>query len=197
MGSMTPWAYRTDETNIDWTVPHLREFLLQIAQQSGAEHINLIAHSMGNRILTNAIEAMIADLKDQTKPTFGQVILTAPDIDAEVFRDALVPSISKISDRLTLYASSNDKALQLSRALHGNYPRAGDSGPNIVVCAGLDSVDASPVDTYFLSTGHSYFGDNRSIISDLYLLMRDGSAPDRRNLLPEMEGKMPYWLFRP
>ena len=196
-GKLSRRAYRYDETNIDWTVPHLRLFLLELAQHSGAEHINLVAHSMGNKILGNAIAGLAEKVKEMQKPTFNHAVLTAPDIDADVFRNELVPAFKKMSARVTLYASSADKALQFSKRMHGHYRRAGDSNPEIVVSDGMDSVDVSNVDTYFFSVGHCYFGDNRTIISDLFLLFRDGSPPDLRNLLPQPVGSPRWWLFRP
>ena len=42
--------------------------------------------------------------------------------------------------RVTLYASSNDKALLASRNLHGGYRRLGESGENIVVMRDLDGL---------------------------------------------------------
>lgn len=62
---------------------------------------------------------------------------------------------------------------------------------------GIDSVDVSQIDTYFFSVGHSYFGDNRTIISDLFLLFRDDSPPAQRNLLPQPSTAPKWWVFRP
>jgi len=84
------------------------------------------------------------------------------------------PRRSSRCDRLTLYASSLDKALVASRKIH-RYARAGDAGDDIVIVEGLDSIDASAVDTSLL--GHSYFGDNRSVISDIYNLLRSPGQP--------------------
>jgi len=197
-GGISVNGYRYDETNVDWTVPHLKAFLLEVAQNSGAKHINLVAHSMGNKILGNAIAQIAAEMQERPQPpTFNQVVLTAPDIDADVFKDTLVPAIKKISERVTLYASSSDDALKFSKRMHGQYRRAGDNTPDILVSTQIDSIDVSAVDTYFFSLGHSYFGDNRSVISDLFLLFRDGSPPDKRNLIPRPHGSLQSWLFRP
>ena len=42
-------GYPIDANNADWTVPHLKDFLLELATETGADSINVIAHSMGNR----------------------------------------------------------------------------------------------------------------------------------------------------
>jgi esterase/lipase superfamily enzyme len=123
------------------------------------------------------------------------VVLAAPDIDAEVFRRDLAPAITQIARRVTLYASSNDQALLASRTLHA-YPRAGESGANLVVAPGIDTIDVSAVDTSLL--GHSYYGDNNSIIADLYHLVHDALPPGQRERLQAANlSGLPYWVFVP
>ena len=68
----------------------------------------------------------------------------------------LEPRIVDTAQRITLYASSRDRALQVSRRLH-DYPRAGDSGEELTVVEGVETIDASVIDTSLL--GHSYFAD--------------------------------------
>ena len=94
-------SYTVDETNVAWTVPHLKDFLLGVAQQSGAKSVHLIAHSMGNRALTSALRELAMERKADC-PRFHEVVLTAPDIDADVFRRDLAPAIVGTADRVTL-----------------------------------------------------------------------------------------------
>ena len=119
-----PWNYAIDENNVAWTVPHLKKFLVDLASHSDAQAINLIAHSMGNRALTQAVRELAADLR-VTGKMFQQVILAAPDIDADVFERDIAPVLTQLSSQVTLYASAHDDALAASRMVHG-YRRAGD-----------------------------------------------------------------------
>jgi esterase/lipase superfamily enzyme len=128
-------------------------------------------------------------MKENAKPMFSQIVLTAPDIDAAVFAD-LAQSFRHVGERVTLYASSNDEALKASKKVHG-YQRAGESAPEVLVIPGIDSIDVSRVDTSLL--GHSYFGDNCSVISDLLGLLRKREPPDRRTGLQKQQKG--YWLF--
>ena len=48
-------GYTVDENNAAWTAFNLRQFLLEIAEKSGARSINVVAHSMGNRAMTAAL----------------------------------------------------------------------------------------------------------------------------------------------
>jgi esterase/lipase superfamily enzyme len=187
--------YTSDENNIDWTIPHFEEFLTLLLTAVGANTINMIAHSMGNRILMRAINDLDRSQLPAGAAKLNNVIFAAPDIDADTFKQ-FAKKFKEKADRLTLYASSNDKALQASKLVHGGYPRAGDSGESLVIVEGLDTIDASLVDTSFM--GHSYFGDNRSIISDIFYLIQHNLAPSRRSgLKSKTIQDLYYWLFQP
>ena len=47
--------YAVDENNVRWTVPHFTEFLKLVLTEIGARVVHVIAHSMGNRCLTEAL----------------------------------------------------------------------------------------------------------------------------------------------
>ncbi len=184
--------YTVDETNVDWAVPHLKQFLLDVSRLSGATHVNLIAHSMGNRALTEALREIQLQLQSQAT-LFNQVILAAPDIDAEIFRRDLAPALVQTAQRVTLYASSRDQALVASKKVHG-YPRAGDSGGELVVLDGIDTVDVSQLETSLL--GHSYYGSSNPILLDMrQLIERALPAAQREWLLPRAYGELTYWIF--
>src|SRR5262249_17246922 len=104
-------------------------------------------------------------------------VLTAPDIDSGEFLQ-LASRMRPTAERITLYASSNDKAIWVSKTMH-TYPRAGESGENMVIATGLDTVDASSVDTSL--AGHFYYAEKRTVLSDLYYLLKDGAPPSRRH----------------
>ena len=68
---------------------------------------------MGNRGLTRALQTLVLERPD-LRGRFREIILAAPDVDAEVFRRDLVPALRQAGQRVTLYASSNDLALKAS-----------------------------------------------------------------------------------
>jgi esterase/lipase superfamily enzyme len=186
-----PTGYLTDEATIEWTKPHLLNFLRQLASLSGASRIHIIAHSMGNRALVKILDSTSSAIG---QPLFNQIVLTAPDIDSGEFLQ-LASRIRPTAERITLYASSKDKAISLSKKMH-TYPRAGESGDNILVVTGLDTVDASSVDTSL--TGHFYYAEERTVLSDLYYLLKDGAPPSNRHGLDRRVcSNGEYWAFRP
>jgi esterase/lipase superfamily enzyme len=153
----------------------------------------LIAHSMGNRALVNAL-ARLAATPATNRPHFNQLLLTAPDIDASVFRD-LSMEFKSLANRVTLYASSKDEALDASKKYQG-YQRAGDTQPTVVVISGIDTIDVSNVDSNLI--GHFYYADNRSVISDMRYVIQ-GLVPANRATLEAVPiaGGGLYWKFRP
>jgi esterase/lipase superfamily enzyme len=131
---------------------------------------------------------------DATTSNFKEVILAAPDIDTGVFLQ-LSGALRSRANRVTIYASSRDAALALSQKFH-SYPRVGESGANLVLVSGIDTVDATDVDTSLI--GHSYFSDERTVLHDMFDLIRYDLGPDHRFGLVKREEKAgTYWAFRP
>ena len=125
-------------------------------------------------------------LRTGTPANAREITLLAPDIDVALFQQ-LATQFPKDVGPMTLYASSKDSALLASQRLAG-YPRLGQGGKNMAVIAGLDSVDASAVDTSVLGMGHQYFADRRTILSDLYYFFRGEPASKRFSLRPSADG---------
>ncbi|MEX0676380.1 MAG: alpha/beta hydrolase, partial [Pirellulales bacterium] len=190
-----PVKYTFDEQNAEVSIPALGEFLQDLAAKSGAQRIHIIAHSMGNRVLAGAMENMDRESRERNRKIFREVVLAAPDIDRRVFESQVLPHIAENTQHCTLYASSRDRALLISRYFH-NYQRLGETEPELIVAQGMDTIDASLVDTSLL--GHSYIGDVQSIVSDLHDLMVGGKGPmERLGLESFRRGDMTYWSIKP
>jgi len=186
--------YTFDEANIIWAQGNIEGFLKDFAEKSGAENIYIIAHSMGNRALTRAYISLI-NKNPELKSRFTEIILAAPDIDADVFKRDIAPAMVLAGSPVTLYASSEDIPLQASKAVHGGHPRAGDSGENIIVLPGIESIDSTKVNTGFL--GHSYYADEKSIISDMFYIFQNGLRASERAGLNEVASPDGiYWEFK-
>lgn len=189
-----PVKYTFDEQQAEVSIPALRELLEDLAVKSGAERIHIIAHSMGNRVLAGAMEGMSPASRERNKQVIREVVLAAPDIDSRVFKAQVLPHIVDNTQHCTLYASSRDRALLISRYFH-NYQRLGETEPDLIVATGMDTIDASLVDTSLL--GHSYIGDVQSIVSDLHDLVVGGKQAAQRGLDSLQRGDFTYWTIRP
>lgn len=185
--------YTVDENNAEWTINNLEIFLSDFAEQSQAEQIYLIGHSMGARALTRAYASVVKS-KPTLKNKFTELILAAPDIDADVFKRDIAPMILSGNAKITLYASSEDIPLIASKKVHG-YPRAGESGGNITLIDGIETIDSTGMGTDFLN--HSYFSQNRSIISDIFYIFNPGLRAMQRSGLESIKSSpITYWGFK-
>lgn len=189
----SPMAYTSDAQNIEWSQTNIKNFLDDFIQKSDAKNIYLIAHSMGNRGLTRALTSLLAE-KPHLKDRLTEIILTAPDIDADVFKRDIAPALLAAERPISLYVSSKDLALTVSRAVN-DYHRAGDSSFGPMIIPGIETIDATHVDTSFM--GHSYYASNRSVISDMFYLINHGHRADQRKLRPIPSNSGQYWEFSP
>ncbi len=182
------YKYQLDRKNIQLSVGHIKRFLLELAEKTNADSINLVAHSMGNVGLTSAlgeINPFDSDVR------FNQVVLAAPDIDADLFRTRIAPKITNKAERITVYTSSSDLALVASRYFNAGR-RAGESGSPVLAYPGIDVVDASAVDTSLL--GHSYYG-SISVLNDISELLMNRPVHDRTFLRTATADGNAYWVF--
>jgi esterase/lipase superfamily enzyme len=187
-------SYATDSGNAEWTTPHLKEFLDALAAAHPGARIHLLAHSLGNRALLHALQRLATEQRSTPAPRFGQIILAAPVIDQDVFRQLIGPVLN-LADRITLYTSAHDSALGASGWLF-SYPRAGDSEYGLVLVPGMDTVDVTAVDKG--GSRHNYFLDNARVITDIFQLLKYNAPPgDRFGLWRVETGDGAVWQFRP
>jgi esterase/lipase superfamily enzyme len=148
---------------------------------------------MGNRGLTAALTQLVDEGETEVIAKFREIILAAPDIDADIFKRDILPKLVERS-HVTLYASARDRALLASKELHA-FPRAGDAGASLVLFDGLDTVDATNVTTGFL--GHSYFAENSSIVSDIINLVKQRlPASLRTSVVPVDDARGVHYRVR-
>ena len=186
-------AYAVDERTIEWAQNNLKNFIKEFFDRSNAQNVYLIAHSMGNRALTRAVASFLTENPSQ-RQRLKEIILAAPDIDADVFKKYIAPELASSGRPVTLYASSTDLALVASKKFHG-YLRAGESGEGIVITAGVETIDATGVDTSFM--GHSYYAEARSVLSDIFYLIRNSQRANDRFGLKGVDTKGGrYWVFK-
>ncbi|MBR0831339.1 alpha/beta hydrolase [Bradyrhizobium manausense] len=174
----------------------LEELVRIIGSYGEVKTLYVIAHSMGNLIVLDTLSRILVD-----RPLLEicEVIMAAPDIDLELFQHQ-VNKVMPFAKGMTLYASSNDRALTVSRAI-ANRPRAGDvfaDGP--VVIKNIDSIDASVLGTEMLGLNHNSFATNRSLIDDIGRLIMTGDRPPHRRspqirCVPEGMESPRYWRY--
>lgn len=183
-------AYPSDEATIEASEAALAAFLADFSVRSGANRVNVIAHSMGNRGLLRALQRIAANAATATQVKFGQIFLAAPDLDRDLFLD-LAHLYPRYSQRTTLYASDQDLPVHMSAQLHGA-PRAGYFEP-VTLAPGIDTVCVPDFDVDLL--GHGYFAEAEALLYDIGGLLDADKAPPRQRMKQIQQAGQPFWRF--
>jgi esterase/lipase superfamily enzyme len=139
--------------------------------------IHILAHSMGNYVLRQGIQAIRAKEPVKMVRMFDQVIMAAPDEDDDTFEcDDKLRVLPTMARRITVYHNRKDRALVISDKTKANPDRLGSEGPRmldllpkkviIVDCARI----AGPADPLAF---HSYYIRSPSIGKDIAALLAD------------------------
>lgn len=163
-------------------------FLTEVAQRSGAERVHLVAHSMGNRVLVRALDRTAAQ-RPGRPALFDEIVFAAADIGIDEFENTW-PRIGATGDRFTLYASSRDRALQVSARVNG-MRRIGDAR-QVVIQPGLQTIDTTAASGGLL--GHDDFAG--SALADFQGVVWLSLAPEQRCVLQTAgTGAAQFWTF--
>jgi esterase/lipase superfamily enzyme len=105
----------------------LSKLLHRLSELPDIGRVHVLAHSMGAWLAMEALRENAISGSPDLNGKLGDVMLAAPDIDLNVFRQQLArldPS------HVFVLVASNDRALSLSRTLAGDRPRLGALDPN-------------------------------------------------------------------
>jgi len=165
-------AYGVDYDRNEWTIEHLMQFIQDLvnALPDGAV-LHIVAHSMGNRALLWALAGL-----NLPEKRLGQLVMIAPDVDAEIFKDLVLRSGP--FRRRTLYVSNRDLALRAAGWLRPNAPRAGNARNQYVVIKGTDTIDMSPLKVG--ESGHSVYNYSQLMFDDLGAVLKDEDPTARK-----------------
>ena len=198
----------------------------QVAKASGAElarmlelvireiqpaRLWLIASSMGGQVVVDAFSRLYreADLAD-AQTEIENVVLTAPDVDREEFNNRFKQEISALAGNLTVYVSSNDRALLISRIINrglrlGESTLRPENPAQMEEAAALakliepDSeritlVDVTPVNR--TRNFHNFSLETPEFFDDLFLRLTNERMPQTRELyrIQAPSGAV-YWVL--
>jgi esterase/lipase superfamily enzyme len=218
------FGYNVDRESGEFAVLDLKKAIRIIAGTPGVERVHLLAHSRGTDVLTTAmaqlsIESYAAKTNLDTRYHLANVVLMAPDIDADIAAARLFtvisdPDLSRGDApdprgmfptprfRLTAYVSPDDKALSMSQWLFGSLRRLGRIDETQVTKEDIDRlrslafVDVVAVSGTTDPFGHSYFTSNPEVSADLIALIRYHLRPNEPGR-PLIEVSRPLWKVIP
>jgi esterase/lipase superfamily enzyme len=138
--------------------------------------LHLVAHSMGNWALRNAVVALARDASPRPLPRiFEHVFLMAADEDDDCFETelklGLLPQLARF---VHVYHSKNDRALEISDLSKPD--RLGVDGPRNLdrINARIFAVDCRDVDYTDLEHGrHQYYRLRQEVIEDVSAILSD------------------------
>jgi len=171
----------------------------------------IIANSMGGQVVAHAFSELYQN------PEFADadieiedVVLTAPDVSHEEFDNQFKKEITSLTRNLTVYVSSNDRALVMSRLVNLGDSRRGEStlstdmldeAARIAELIDPDSelvtlVDVTPVNR--TRNFHNFSLETPEFFDDLFLRLTNEQTPFARSLyrLETPEGAS-YWVLTP
>jgi esterase/lipase superfamily enzyme len=208
--------YDYDHDSATGAVGDLLSLLEDLKAEAHIQNVFLVAHSMGSQIAVQALQR--ASLSGKSL-SVRELILAAPDIDRDVFVSC-AEAIKQAAEGVTIYASSADKALQISKLKAGGMPRAGDipeMGPLII--EGIDLIDVTAIGDDMLALtlergifhklalklkaqflNHSIFATNRSALDDLGRIITSRERPPHKRTptlerMPDRNSPPKYWRY--
>lgn len=123
-GGLTDYAY--DRASADFSRDALERLLKQLARNPEISGVDVFAHSMGNWLTMEALRQLAVANDQQTLGKIREVVLAAPDVDMDVFRQQTT-RMQPLPKNMTVYVSRDDYALRVSRRLAGGKLRAGEN----------------------------------------------------------------------
>jgi len=179
-----------------------------VVTEIGPDRVWLIANSMGAQVAADAFEVLYRDSAWADAETeLEDVLLTAPDVDRGEFGEHFEPMINALAEDLTVYVSSNDRALLMSRIVNRGR-RAGEStlspdqlaeaeAMSDLVGAGDDRivlVDVTPVNR--TRNFHNFSLETPEFFDDLFLRLTNEPMPQSRGLYRKRTADgVSYWVL--
>jgi esterase/lipase superfamily enzyme len=175
------------------------------------DHLWIMANSMGGEVIVNAFDILHEDPDFADAETeIEDIILTAPDVDREDLNVRFKKNLAEIATSMTVYVSSNDRALVTSRLINRS-ARGGESTLNpgnpdqldeaIEIAKLIDPgsdlitlVDVTPVNR--TRNFHNFSLETPEFYDDVFLRLYNEKTPRSRRIYPVVtpEGRT-YWVM--
>ncbi len=117
-------AYGYDRESANYTRNALENLFQYLYRDPEVKEVSILAHSMGNWLALEALRQM-AIRNGELPAKFKNVMLAAPDVDVDVFRQQ-IEDMGEKHPNFTLFVSRDDRALAVSRRVWGDVARRGD-----------------------------------------------------------------------
>lgn len=172
----------------------LTETIETLARLQPRRPINLIAHSMGNRVMLDTLDALRQSPRRPAPGVLDELVSIAPDVECAKYA-TIAGRVQGDADpakrsfrRATLYLYEKDYALRASKLWWATRDRSetcrmgSRRGPAAAPLRGMEAIDWSCINEVVDS--HSYYIGNDFIARDLRDTVQGHMAPRERELEP-------------
>ncbi|UCB54565.1 MAG: alpha/beta fold hydrolase [Thiotrichales bacterium] len=189
----------------------LAKTLELIVRDINPDKLWLIANSMGGEVVAHAFSLLYQNPEfADAGIEFEDVVLTAPDVSHAEFDNQFKREITSLTKNLTVYVSSNDRALVMSRIVNRGDTRRGEStlSPDMLEEAArvaelvdpdsdlVTLVDVTPVNR--TRNFHNFSLETPEFFDDLFLRLTNEQTPFARSLYRlETPDGASYWVLTP
>ncbi|MEM7711510.1 MAG: alpha/beta hydrolase, partial [Pseudomonadota bacterium] len=201
-------TYFQDTEDSENAAFQFRRFIRFLAAETTARRIHVIAHSAGTRMVSEALgqfgleyaTASPARIRDEL--ALGQVILIGSDADPSRVGSQLIEGANRIVERLMIYASGRDRALNVSTLLFGERNRLGQTTterlPDYVETflnnlGNMTIIDVTDAERSNVANGHGYLRGSPWVSSDILAAVNFDLDPAARGLVRRSDGLR--WSF--
>lgn len=161
----------------------LKEFVSGLKRDDHCQQrLHLLAHSMGNYVLRQGLQAVCAKDSKALVRLFDQIILASADEDDDAFEeDDKLKCLPALARQVTVYHNPNDLALVVSDKTKTNPDRLGSDGPRLI---DLLPKKVVIVDCRNVAKGadekvqHSYYINSTAMAQDIGSVLA-GTEPER------------------
>lgn len=183
-GSLLDYNY--DRESANFSRSDLARVIETAANSPDVSDVIVMAHSMGSWVAMEALR-QIALQRGRISPKVSDVILASPDLDIDVFRKQLL-EIGPKRPHFTIFVSTNDRALRISRLISGSVTRVGavDLSDEQYLAQLKNASGITVLDLSDLRNGdrlnHSQFATSPEVVQLLGSQLIDGSGVSRSDM---------------
>lgn len=142
-GEVLTAAYRQDSASAAASRDAFATALATAHAATGGARLMLISHSLGGQLVGEVFRTDAALRRTLQDDPLRAVAFVSPDVALDRFGDSIAPSTEPLTQRLLLYASSDDRVLFFSQWVNDGQRAGRIAGgrPTMPVIQGVESVD--------------------------------------------------------
>jgi esterase/lipase superfamily enzyme len=160
--------YESDRESATVARDALEKLIVDLSHTPGVGRVHILAHSMGAWLTMESLRSIAISGHPDLDGRLGNLMLAAPDIDLNVFRQQVARLDPK---HVSIFVASDDRALSLSSRIAGDRPRLGALDPTDPKDkAELDRLGVAVHDISGLSSdfvGHGAFAEAPKIVRQI------------------------------